>query len=92
MTSTGQSTTSKDSAAPTEHAATADPAIEWLQSEFPEWQVSIEKTATWQQNLRSLWIARRDGHHPQAEFTPAKLHTRLDEYETRVARRRPQDN
>ncbi len=66
--------------------------IAWLEEEFPGWQVTIDETATWEGELRSLWIATRDGHHPQAELTPAKLHTRLDEYLAREERRRALSN
>lgn len=62
--------------------------IDWLETEFPGWSVELDDTATWDGNLRPLWIARRDGHHPQAELTAAKLHTRLTEYHERVDRRR----
>lgn len=61
--------------------------IDWLRSEFPGWQFSLDETATWQGDARPLWIARRGGHHPQSELTAAKLHTRLTEYLEREARR-----
>ncbi len=66
--------------------------IAWLEEEFPGWSFDVDETATWEGDLRSLWIARRDGHHPQAELTPAKLHTRLVEYLERVERRRALSN
>jgi hypothetical protein len=62
-------------------------AAEWLVAEFPGWTVDIDATATWEGELRPLWIARRAGHHPQAELSPAKLHTRLTDYLAREARR-----
>lgn len=62
-------------------------AIEWLESEFPEWDVDIDMTSTWEGEHRPLWIARRQGHHPQAELSAAKLHTRLTEYLEREQRR-----
>jgi hypothetical protein len=67
-----------------------DATIAWLEREFPGWQVTVDVTAAgWQtRDLRSLWIARRDGHHPQAELSAAKLHTRLADYLDREERRR----
>jgi hypothetical protein len=70
--------------------ATTDPILEtraWLESEFPEWSISVDETATWEGPLRPLWIARREGHHPQAELSAAKLHTRLTDYLDREERR-----
>jgi hypothetical protein len=67
--------------------ATTSQAREWLESEFPGWTVSIDETATWEGDLRPLWIARREGHHPQAELSAAKLHTRLTDYLGREERR-----
>ena len=61
--------------------------IAWLEDEFPGWSVTVDATATWEGDLKALWIARQDGHHPQAELTAAKLHTRLTEYIERQARR-----
>jgi hypothetical protein len=61
--------------------------IAWLEGEFPGWSVSVDETATWEGDLKPLWIARRDGHHPQAELTAAKLHTRLTQHLEREARR-----
>jgi hypothetical protein len=46
-------------------AATAT-TIGWLESEFPGWHITVDETATWEGDLRPLWIARRPGHHPQA--------------------------
>jgi hypothetical protein len=59
----------------------------WLEAEFPGWSVTVDETATWEGSLRPLWIARREGHHPQAELTAAKLHTRLTDYLDREERR-----
>lgn len=70
---------------------TAPPALEatlaWLQAEFPAWRFSLDQTATWEGTMRPLWIAQRDGHHPQAELSAAKLHTRLTDYHLREDRR-----
>lgn len=65
----------------------ADAAIAWLEEEFPGWTVAVDRTASWQGEFRPLWIARSPGHHPQAELTPAKLHSRLSDYLERVERR-----
>ena len=75
-----------------EHAPEAAATIAWLEEEFPGWGFDVDETATWEGDLRALWIARREGHHPQAELTPAKLHTRLVEYLERVERRRALSN
>lgn len=80
----------------TDHASTAvatrddtrQAAISWLESEFPGWQVSLDRTAGWGGDLRALWVAHRSGHHPQAELSAAKLHTRLTDYHQREERRR----
>lgn len=66
--------------------------IAWLESEFPDWRIDIDESASWRGELRPLWIARRDGHHPQAELSPAKLHTRLDDYHKRTEARRALSN
>lgn len=66
--------------------------IAWLEAEFPGWTVEVDETATWEGSLKSLWIARQEGHHPQAELTAAKLHTRLSEYLDRSARRQALSN
>jgi hypothetical protein len=69
----------------------ADPAtgttVRWLEEEFPGWDFDVDETSTWEGDLRPLWIARRAGHHPQAELTAAKLHTRLADYLAREGRR-----
>lgn len=62
-------------------------AASWLQGEFPEWTIHVDETADWGGQTRPLWIAQRDGHHPQSELTAAKLHSRLSDYEHREARR-----
>jgi hypothetical protein len=62
--------------------------VAWLEHEFPGWRVTVDVAAGWEKrDLRSLWIARRDGHHPQAELSAAKLHTRLTDYLDREERR-----
>ena len=70
----------------------AEAAISWLESEFPGWTVSVDRTADWDGEFRPLWIARSSGHHPQAELTAAKLHTRLADYLDREARRQALQN
>jgi hypothetical protein len=72
------------------HAEAADrraSTASWLEDEFPGWTVQVDETATWEGELRPLWIARREGHHPQAELTAAKLHSRLSDYLDREQRR-----
>jgi hypothetical protein len=64
-----------------------EPTVTWLQQEFPGWSFDVSETVTWEGDARSLWIARREGHHPQAELSPAKLHTRLSDYLEREDRR-----
>lgn len=63
-----------------------DATLEWLRAEFPEWDVSVERASTGH-GERVLWVAAREGHHPQAELSAAKLHTRLADYLDREARR-----
>lgn len=67
-------------------------AITWLEEEFPGWTVEIDETSTWEGDLRPLWIARKEGHHAQAELTAAKLHTRLDEYHARESAKTAHSN
>jgi hypothetical protein len=74
-------------ASATHENATIAATIGWLEDEFPGWSVGVGETAAWEDDLRPLWIARRDGHHPQAELTAAKLHTRLTDYLAREDRR-----
>ena len=73
-------------------APAPEATIAWLQEEFPGWGFDLDETATWEGDLRALWIARREGHHPQTELTAAKLHTRLVEYLEREERRRALSN
>lgn len=61
--------------------------VSWLEDEFPGWTFEVTGTRTWSKDGRPLWIARMEGHHPQAEMSAAKLHTRLTEYLEREARR-----
>ncbi|MEX1164067.1 MAG: hypothetical protein WEB03_10855 [Nitriliruptor sp.] len=73
----------------TRRPETDHPSITWLEDEFPGWEVSIGATSGWgREELRTLWVARQPGHHPQAELSAAKLHTRLTDYLAREARRR----
>ncbi|MFU8839345.1 MAG: hypothetical protein ACNA8R_01320 [Nitriliruptoraceae bacterium] len=75
-----------------ERTTSTERAVAWLESEFPGWTIDLDETATWEGELRSLWIARRDGHHPQAELSAAKLHSRLSDYLQREERRRAFSN
>jgi hypothetical protein len=68
------------------------PVLAWLRSEFPDWEVRIERTTTTDGRERPLWIAVREGHHPQSELTAAKLHSRLADYLDRELRRNPSRN
>ena len=68
------------------------PVLGWLRTEFPEWDVRIERTTTVDGRDRPLWVAVRDGHHPQSELTAAKLHSRLADYLDREWRRNPSRN
>ncbi len=68
------------------------PVLDWLRAEFPEWDVRIERTTTVDGQERPLWIALREGHHPQSELTAAKLHSRLADYLDREDRRNPSRN
>lgn len=94
MSETANSTTARA----TEHTATLTPraagagdertaVATWIEAEFPGWSVDVDETTTWEGELRPLWIARRDGHHPQSELSAAKLHTRLSDYHDREQRR-----
>lgn len=65
----------------------SDATLAWLRAEFPEWEVKVERASTGSGAERVLWVAAREGHHPQAELSAAKLHTRLAEYLSREARR-----
>jgi len=85
-------TTHATDTAVAESTSTTDNALSWLHEEFPGWTIDVDETATWEGDLRSLWIARRDGHHPQAELSAAKLHSRLSDYLQREERRRAFSN
>jgi len=61
--------------------------LTWLEQEFPGWHVEVSETRGWQGTRRALWTARRNGHHPQSELSPAKLHSRLSDYLLREDRR-----
>lgn len=61
--------------------------IAWLEDQFPGWTIHVDETDTGVGELRPLWIASRDGHHPQAELSASKLHTRLSDYLDRQERR-----
>jgi len=65
----------------------AEGALLWLRGEFPDWEVRIERTADRAGTARPLWVALREGHHPQAELSAAKLHSRLSDYLDRENRR-----
>jgi hypothetical protein len=73
-------------------AASEQPVLAWLQAEFPDWDVRVERTTAVDGSERPLWIALRDGHHPQSELTAAKLHSRLADYLDREVRRNPSRN
>jgi hypothetical protein len=85
-------TDTQPDAHPTSHDEATASTIAWLESEFPGWTVEVDATSTWEGDLRALWIARREGHHPQAEMSPAKLHTRLDDYLSRIEQRQAMSN
>jgi hypothetical protein len=68
------------------------PVLAWLRSEFPEWDLRIERTTTVDGHERPLYVATREGHHPQSELSPAKLHSRLADYLDREDRRNPSRN
>lgn len=71
---------------------TQSPVLAWLRAEFPDWDVRIERTTTVDGAERPLWVALREGHHPQSELTAAKLHSRLADYLDREGRRHPSRN
>lgn len=75
-----------------EPSGTDQPALAWLRSEFPDWDVRLDRTTTAEGEERPLWIALREGHHPQSELTAAKLHSRLADYLDREGRRNPSRN
>ena len=61
--------------------------FDFLESEFPQWDFELEATETWSGHAKPLWIATREGHHPQAALTAAKLHRRLEDYQARQSAR-----
>jgi len=83
---------SETNTATADPVSTSDRAVAWLEEEFPGWTIDIDETATWEGDLRTLWIARQEGHHPQAELSAAKLHSRLSDYLKREERRRAYSN
>lgn len=91
MSDTSHSTTERGGRIREELPET-EPTLAWLEEEFPEWGFDVDETTTSEGDQRVLWIARKEGHHPQAELSPAKLHTRLAEYLEREERRRAMSN
>jgi len=75
-----------------EQSADGNAALAWLRSEFPDWDVRIDRATTGDGRDRPVWIAQQEGHHPQSELTAGKLHTRLSDYHDRTARRNPSRN
>ena len=69
------------------HATELETTIGWLEDQFPGWTIHVDETDTGVGELRPLWIASRDGHHPQSELSASKLHTRLSDYLDRQERR-----
>lgn len=69
------------------------PVIEWLESEFPEWEFEVDTSSTGEGEV-TRWVARKEGHHQQAELSPGKLQRRLSEYIDRHRARdlNPEDN
>lgn len=69
------------------------PTIEWLESEFPEWEFEVDTSSTGEGEV-TRWVARKEGHHQQAELSAGKLQRRLSEYMDRQDARRfnPEDN
>ncbi len=61
--------------------------FDFLEGEFPDWQFELDSTATWSGDAKPLWIATREGHHPQSALSAAKLHRRLEDYEARRSAR-----
>lgn len=66
--------------------------IAWLEDQFPGWTIAVDETDTGVGELRPLWVATREGHHPQAELSASKLHTRLSDYLNREERRQAMMN
>ncbi len=76
--------------ATTRHEPDANPesvTISWLEDQFPGWSFEVDVSEGWDGERHQLWIARREDHHPQAETSPAKLHTRLSDYLDRESQR-----
>jgi|GEM_PF-1052357 len=74
------------------HSEEAAAYVAFLREEFPDWDFQVGETEAWGGDSRDLWVARRDGHHPQSELTAAKLHTRLSAYLEREAGRHSHAN
>lgn len=70
-----------------EHDERTAAYFDFLESEFPAWDFDLDATETWSGDARQLWTATREGHHPQAALTAAKLHRRLGDYEDRQSAR-----
>lgn len=62
------------------------PTVEWLESEFPEWEFEVDSSSTGEGEV-TRWVARKDGHHQQAELSAGKLQRRLSEYMDRQGTR-----
>lgn len=62
-------------------------AITWLTDEFPDWEIAVSDSRSGHGEIRPIFVASQDGHHPQSELTPAKLHSRLSDYLGRESRR-----
>lgn len=67
--------------------------IEWLEDEFPEWEFEVGSAETGGGEV-TRWVARKEGHHQQAELSAGKLQRRLSEYLDRQHARdlNPEDN
>lgn len=66
--------------------------LAWLADQFPAWDFALDSTSTPSKGDLELWVARRDGRHPQSALTPGKLHTRLVEFQVRDGRSGPVDD
>lgn len=94
-TTTSETTTPETAARESgtaEHSGAAAAYVAFLREEFPDWDFQVGETEGWGGESRELWVARRDGHHPQSELTAAKLHTRLSAYLEREASRHAHAN
>ncbi len=82
--------TETDTAVATRRPDSDHPSIAWLEAEFPGWEVSHRGHLRLGPRRAADACGSRGapGHHPQAELTAAKLHTRLTDYLDREARRR----